>query len=92
QSAEDPSVLVGSVDGTDYFTLSLDAESGTVTFEQLDNIWHANTDSDDEPAALQVAAGQLQLEQIVTDADGDSDSALFDIGAAGAFQIEDDGP
>jgi hypothetical protein len=41
---------------------------------------------------LDVADGKLLLEQTVTDADGDTDTASIDIGAAGIFKVEDDGP
>ncbi|MEX1200372.1 MAG: retention module-containing protein [Methylophaga sp.] len=85
-------VITGSVGGTDYFTLTLDPETGEVTFEQLENIWHDDTGDHDDAATLQLDEGVLLLEQTVTDADGDSDTASFDIGAAGAFTIEDDGP
>lgn len=85
-------VITGSADGTDYFTLTLDPETGEVTFAQLENIWHDDTGDHDDAEVMQVAAGMLLLEQTVTDFDGDSDTVSFDIGAAGAFVIEDDGP
>ena len=39
-----------------------------------------------------MAEGALLLTQTVTDGDGDSDSASVDLGAAGVFSFEDDGP
>ncbi|MCE0734672.1 hypothetical protein LWH48_18145, partial [Halomonas sp. G15] len=59
---------------------------------QQANIWHDDTTDGDDIETLLLEAGTLLLEQTVTDADGDSDTAAFDLGAAGAFTIEDDGP
>src|SRR4029453_1781852 len=34
--------ITGSVNGTDYFTISVDASTGEVTFTQSENVWHAD--------------------------------------------------
>jgi T1SS-143 domain-containing protein len=84
--------ITGAVGGTTYFTISINATTGVVTFTQSNNIWHANTGSDDDTATLTLAnANLLQVVQTVTDADGDSESAAINVGT-GVFQIEDDGP
>jgi uncharacterized protein YegL len=85
-------VITGTAGGTDYFTISVDPTNGEVTFTQINNIWHADTGSDDDTSTLNLSsANLLQLVQTVTDADGDSDTASLDLGQ-GVFQIEDDGP
>ena len=85
-------VITGSAGGTDYFTIEINPANGDVTFTQLNNIWHANTGSDDDTSTLNMLnANLLQLVQTVTDADGDADSASINLGQ-GVFQIEDDGP
>ncbi|TIG69961.1 structural toxin protein RtxA, partial [Legionella pneumophila] len=44
-------VMTGSLNGTDYFTITIDAASGTVTFEQLASVWHANAANPDDQSA-----------------------------------------
>ncbi|WP_188860123.1 retention module-containing protein, partial [Marinobacterium nitratireducens] len=84
-------VITGSADGVDYFTISVDS-AGQVTFTQLENIFHANTGSDDDTSTLTLSsANLLKLVQTVWDADQDTDSAEINLGA-GVFSIEDDGP
>ena len=85
-------VITGSDGGTDYFTLTLNEDTGVVTFAQENNIWHSDTADDDETATLTLGAGVLELDQTVTDADGDTDVASYDVGAASVFSIDDDGP
>jgi len=83
--------VVGKVDATEYFRISVDAD-GVVTFTQTNNIWHGNTGDHDDAEWLATAlAGDLKLVQTVTDADGDTATASVDLGA-GVFKIEDDGP
>ncbi|HWV19977.1 MAG TPA: DUF5801 repeats-in-toxin domain-containing protein, partial [Devosia sp.] len=86
-------VVTGSVNGVDYFTITVDA-TGKVTFTLTGNapVWHANTGNHDDASSLDVAADKLLLRQTITDADGDSDSASVDIGSAKIFTVEDDGP
>ncbi|WP_374381767.1 DUF5801 repeats-in-toxin domain-containing protein [Dongia sp.] len=80
-----------SANGPDYFTIKVD-QNGNVTFSQQQNIWHANTGSDDDSQSLTMDnASWLKIVQTLTDADGDSDSASIDLGQ-GVFKIEDDGP
>ncbi|QUL37989.1 DUF5801 repeats-in-toxin domain-containing protein [Erythrobacter sp. JK5] len=85
--------VTGSVGGTDYFTITLDALTGEITFTQLENIWHGDAaDADDAETLTLDGVGEfLRIEQTVTDRDGDSDSATIELGN-GAFTIEDDGP
>jgi hypothetical protein len=73
------------------FTISIDPNTGVVTFTQLDNIWHPSTASDDDTATLMANIGSVYVQQIVTDSDGDFDTASVDV-SQGVFQIEDDGP
>ena len=83
--------ITGSANGVDYFTITIDANTGVVTFTQLDNIWHGNTASDDDTSALMASLGSLLVRQTVTDGDDDVDTADVDV-SQGVFQIEDDGP
>jgi len=83
--------ITGSVGAVDYFTISIDPATGVVTFTQLDNIWHANTGSDDDTSTLTAAIGSVLVQQTVTDGDGDIATADVDV-SQGVFQIEDDGP
>ena len=84
--------ITGSFGGTDYFTISITATSGEVTFTQLNNIWHGATADDDDTEGLTTdTADLLKVVQTVTDADGDSDTASVAVGQ-NVFAIEDDGP
>ncbi|WP_339733268.1 retention module-containing protein, partial [uncultured Pseudomonas sp.] len=85
-------VITGSAGGVAYFTLTIDPVSGEVTLELLDNLWHDDTADADDSEVLALTEGALLLTQTVTDGDGDSDSASIDLGAAGVFSFEDDGP
>ncbi|SCW86089.1 type I secretion C-terminal target domain (VC_A0849 subclass), partial [Pseudomonas peli] len=85
-------VITGSAGGVAYFTLTIDPVSGEVTLELLDNLWHDDTADADDSEVLALTEGALLLTQTVTDDDGDSDSASIDLGAAGVFSFEDDGP
>ncbi|WP_415755436.1 retention module-containing protein [Pseudomonas leptonychotis] len=85
-------VVTGSAGGIAYFTLTINPVSGEVTLDLLDNIWHDDTADADDSEVLSLADGVLLLTQTVTDGDGDSDSASIDLGAAGVFSFEDDGP
>ena len=87
----DGSITGRTTDGGDpYFTISVDGD-GEVTFTQSQNIWHADPADDDDSSGLSAAAETLQLEQTVTDSDGDFDTALIDL-SDGVLFIEDDGP
>ncbi len=87
----DGSITGRTTDGGDpYFTISVDGD-GEVTFTQSQNVWHADPADDDDSSGLSAAAETLQLEQTVTDSDGDFDTALIDL-SDGVFFIEDDGP
>ena len=92
----DGDTIVGKIGGELYFTISVTESgtgAGTVTFTQEDgeNVWHANTGSDDDTSSLAASAGTIELSQTITDADGDKASASLDL-SNGIFQIEDDGP
>ncbi len=85
-------VITGSAGGTDYFTIEINADTGVVTFTQLNNIWHPDTGNPDDSQTLTTSsANQLQIIQIVFDADADTANAALDVGQ-GVFKIEDDGP
>ncbi|HJS41506.1 MAG TPA: DUF5801 repeats-in-toxin domain-containing protein, partial [Sphingomicrobium sp.] len=60
-------------------------------FEQELNVWHADDTSDDDTSSLSAEPGTILLNQVVTDADGDTDGGSIDL-SAGVFNIEDDGP
>jgi T1SS-143 domain-containing protein len=85
-------VITGSVGAADYFTLTIDPTTGEVTLHLLDNIWHGDTTDHDDAQTLLLDPGVLKLVQTLTDGDGDSDSISIDLGAAGVFRFEDDGP
>ncbi|TIH00400.1 hypothetical protein DI137_14465, partial [Legionella pneumophila] len=84
-------VVTGSLNGTDYFTIEIDAANGTVTFEQLASVWHANTANPDDQSALQALANSLVVRATVVDADGDQAAYDLDV-SQGVFQVKDDGP
>ncbi|MFO8829130.1 DUF5801 repeats-in-toxin domain-containing protein, partial [Legionella pneumophila] len=84
-------VITGSLNGTDYFTITIDAASGTVTFDQLASVWHANTANPDDQSALQALANSLVVRATVVDADGDQAAYDLDV-SQGVFQVKDDGP
>lgn len=89
--------IVGSVAGTTYFTISVDNNPasltfGHVTFAQALNVWHGDTSNADDTSALNLAeANWLQLQQTVSDAEGDQAQETLNLGQ-NAFEIEDDGP
>ena len=85
-------VITGSAGGVDYFTITVDATTGEVTFAQSKNIWHGVTTNPDDAATMVLATGELLLRATVKDADGDSVSKTLDLGAGSVFVIEDDGP
>src|SRR5262249_29452030 len=85
-------VITGSVGATNYFTISINATTGVVTFTQLANIWHSDPNNSDDPATLTLSnANLLQVVQTITDADGDHVSTPINLGS-GVFTIQDDGP
>jgi VCBS repeat-containing protein len=85
-------VITGSAGGVPYFTLTIDPVSGAVTLDLLGNIWHSGSSDADDREVLSLEGNTLLLTQTVTDGDGDSDSVSIDLGAAGVFAFEDDGP
>ena len=79
---------VGSEEGDIVFTVSVDSE-GKVTLDQQRAVVHS--DSTDSNDAVTLAAEDLiTLTGTITDADGDSSSAILNIGSSLSF--EDDGP
>lgn len=95
--SQDPvtGVITGSANNVNYFTLDINHETGEVQFDLLHGgIQHpiGGFNSYDESVTLQLGDGVLLLTQTVTDGDGDTASASIDLGAAGVFKIEDDGP
>ncbi|MDR7103038.1 DUF5801 repeats-in-toxin domain-containing protein, partial [Croceicoccus sp. BE223] len=88
----------GDINGvhTEYFTLSVDADTGLFTLEYAngidpDNIWHGNTSNIDDTATISLAANVLTVTATATDYDDDSDTASYDLGQ-GALRFQDDGP
>jgi Ca2+-binding RTX toxin-like protein len=96
----------GSSTGTLYFTISVDGDTGEVTFEQAadQNIWHDDTQDSNDGEVLslsEISTGvdvALRLTQTVTDADGDQDRAYVDLASSdeasdvAVFRVLDDGP
>ncbi|MCX4193818.1 retention module-containing protein [Methylophaga sp. OBS1] len=83
--------IVGSVGGVDYFTISVDAETGEVTLTQHENIWHADTTNPDDSQGMVLDSELLTLVKTITDADEDSAEATLDLGGV-SFNFEDDAP
>lgn len=86
----DANTITGSVNGTDYFTITVDPATGEVTFTQINNVWHPDSSNSDDSVSLIEHGGTLEIVQTVTDADGDHTSSSADL--SGAFAIQDDGP
>jgi hypothetical protein len=83
--------VTGSMGGVDYFTLEINSVTGEVTLTLLKNIWHDTPgDTREEMALLDGLKEVLFLDKAVTDADGDTVVASFDL--SGVFRIEDDTP
>ncbi len=82
--------VVGSVGGTEYFRISVDAD-GNVTFSQSRNIWHPVRGGHDDSDTVNLPAiDMLRLVQTVTDRDGDSD--VHSVSLQDVFVIQDAGP
>ena len=98
----------GSSGGTLYFTISVTASNGQVTFTQSGSIWHSSRLSADDtmslgPTDATGASGvyALTLSQTLQDADGDTSQASINVAgktsayedtATSMFVIRDDGP
>ena len=63
-------VITGSAGGTNYFTISINPATGQVTFTDntANNMWHANTASDDDTADADI--GERQPAEAGADGDG----------------------
>ncbi|WP_273149904.1 DUF5801 repeats-in-toxin domain-containing protein [Methylophaga thiooxydans] len=83
--------IIGSVGGVEYFTISVNAETGEVTLTQLDNIWQPDAQNPDDSQSMVLDAETLSLIKEITDADADSVSATLDL-SGGLFNFEDDAP
>src|SRR5690606_17188093 len=88
-------VTGASATGGTVFTITVNAETGEVTLDQLRAVEHddpsdASEDGAGEPSVLAATANLITLTATITDGDGDSDSATIDI--TGAFAFEDAGP
>ena len=71
---------IGDVDaGNTYFTISVDADTGVVTFEQTQNIYHPDETNHDDSQSLDLEPGSLAVSQVVTDADGDTATATLTV-------------
>ncbi|MFP5430217.1 MAG: DUF5801 repeats-in-toxin domain-containing protein [Gammaproteobacteria bacterium] len=89
---QDGSTIIGFVGEQEFFTIGINPDTGEVTLTLLDNIWHADDASGDDQVRLLLEEGTLLLRQTLIDGDGDLDSADVDLGAAGVFSFDDDGP
>ncbi|PZT90856.1 MAG: hypothetical protein DI637_02910, partial [Citromicrobium sp.] len=74
--------------GVDVFTVSVDA-AGTVTLNQLRAVHHDDASDSDDVTALD-AANLITLSATASDGDGDTVTAVVNIG--GALSFRDDGP
>jgi len=83
--------IVGSAGGVEYFTISVNAETGEVTLTQLENVWHADTSNPDDSQGMVLDSELLTLVKTITDADEDSAEATLDLGGV-SFNFEDDAP
>ncbi|WP_206538745.1 DUF5801 repeats-in-toxin domain-containing protein [Aeromonas finlandensis] len=79
---------VGNSSGSVAFTLSVN-NSGVVTLDQVRAIEHTPNSGPDQESSL-LSANLVKLVGIITDKDGDSQSASVDLGSAISFK--DDGP
>ncbi|MGE5524855.1 MAG: VCBS domain-containing protein [Rhodospirillaceae bacterium] len=77
--------VVGTVGATEYLRISVNASTGVVTFTQSKNLYR-DAASSAQGLSLTLNAGVLVLQQTVTDADGDSSSATYDLGANGSLK------
>ena len=85
-------VTGSSATGGTVFTITVNANTGSVTLDQSRAVVHDDPNDPDEntsPATLS-AAGLVTLTAKITDGDGDTDTATRNIG--NAFKFEDDGP
>ncbi|MGE3319242.1 MAG: DUF5801 repeats-in-toxin domain-containing protein [Candidatus Berkiella sp.] len=81
--------VVGRVGNDEVFRISIDPNNANVTLDQSRAVVHA--DPNDPNDAVSLAANDLiKINAVITDADGDQDSASRDIG--NAFQFLDDAP
>ena len=88
-------VITGSAADTNYFTLTLNTETGEITFAQSQNIYHPDSTDPDDAVTIALANGTLELIQTVTDGDGDTATASINLlgpNSVATFAIEDDGP
>lgn len=91
-SMDEDGSIIGTTEGSDpFFRISVDAETGKITFAQYQNVFHPDTADHDDVVSLNLAKGSILLTATATDGDGDSSSATLDL-SSGIFGIEDDGP
>jgi hypothetical protein len=91
-NAADTVVTGSSATGGTVFTITVNADTGEVTLDQVRAVVHddpADPDESSSPAQLS-AASLVTLTATIIDGDGDTDTATRDIG--NAFKFEDDGP
>ena len=79
---------VGGAAGAVAFTVSVNANTGVVTLDQVRALEHPLNPNQDEPISPDPTS--IQLTASLTDADGDSASLTVNIG--GNLVFEDDGP
>jgi T1SS-143 domain-containing protein len=87
--------IVGVYDGTEYFRIAVNEDTGIVNFTRFENIWHPEAGESaaahDDAAWLNAATNTIVLTATAVDYDGDTNSASLDL-STGVFGIEDDGP
>ncbi|MEW5887079.1 MAG: retention module-containing protein, partial [Pseudomonadota bacterium] len=79
---------VTETDGDIVFVMSVDADTGEITFDQQRAVVHG--DANDPNDSVSLTAGVISLRLTATDGDGDTATATVDVGAL--VSIADDGP
>jgi VCBS repeat-containing protein len=91
-SLDESGTIIGTTEGSSpYFSISVDAETGKVTFVQYQNVFHSDATNHDDAVSIHLLEGSILLTATATDGDGDTASASLDL-SSGIFAIEDDGP
>ena len=91
-SLDESGTIIGTTDGSSpYFSISVDAETGKVTFVQYQNVFHSDATNHDDAVSIHLLEGSILLTATATDGDGDTASASLDL-SSGIFVIQDDGP
>ncbi|KTC94111.1 DUF5801 repeats-in-toxin domain-containing protein [Legionella erythra] len=92
QLVDNQGVIRGMANGLEYFTISVDAVTGVVTFTQNLSVWHGDTlNPNDLSSLITEQVNDLFIRATAIDGDGDAVSDIIGLGN-GIFSINDDGP